>query len=142
MQRLPGLYFGPTKQKGRGVFCATDIPKAALIEICPLILIPESEVDIIHETELHDYYFVWGDRDEQAAIALGYGSLYNHSYKPNAEYIYDLDNICIEVFALKAIKAGTEITFNYHGDPDCKDPLWFDKTGKRIMRLKAGQKPA
>ncbi len=140
MQRLPGLYFGPTNKKGRGVFCASDIPKGALIEICPMILIPESEVDIIHETELHDYYFVWGERDEQAAIALGYGSLYNHSYTPNAEYIYDLENNCIEVFALKKIPAGKEITFNYHGDPGCKDPLWFDKTGKRIQRLKVNQK--
>ena len=40
-------------------------------------------------------------------------------------------------FALKKIKAGEEITINYHGDPDVKDELWFDKTGQRIKRIKA-----
>lgn len=137
MQRLAGLYIARIRNKGRGVFCASDIPKGALIEICPILIIPQDEVDIIHHTELHDYYFVWGDKDEQAAIALGYGSLYNHSYSPNAEYIYDPDNDNIEVHAIKKIPAGKEITFNYHGDPNCKDALWFDKKGKRIRRQKA-----
>ncbi|MBK9107015.1 MAG: SET domain-containing protein-lysine N-methyltransferase [Saprospiraceae bacterium] len=140
MQRLAGLYIANVRNKGRAVFCATDIPKGALIEICPILIIPENEVDIIHHTELHDYYFVWGDNDEQAAIALGYGSLYNHSYSPNSEYIYDPDNDCIEVHAIKNIPAGKEITFNYHGDPNCKDALWFDKKGKRMLRLKAKMK--
>ncbi|MBK8954704.1 MAG: SET domain-containing protein-lysine N-methyltransferase [Saprospiraceae bacterium] len=138
MQRLEGLYIMKIAKKGRAVFCATDIPKGALIEICPIIVIPENEVDMIHETELHDYYFVWGDRDEQAAIALGYGSLYNHSYQPNAEYIFDPENESIDVRAIKDIPAGKEITFNYHGDPKCKDTLWFDKSGKRIKRMKVG----
>ncbi|MBP8725079.1 MAG: SET domain-containing protein-lysine N-methyltransferase [Saprospiraceae bacterium] len=134
MQSLPGLYIASVRNKGRGVFCATDIPAGALIEICPVLIIPQAEVGIIHETELHDYYFLWGDRDEQAAIALGYGSLYNHSYRPNAEYVYDLENDCIEVHALKFIPAGKEITFNYNGDPSCKDELWFDRKGVRIRR--------
>lgn len=104
--------------------------KGTTFEIAPIIEIPESEVDVIHHTELHDYYFVWGEQDEKAAIALGYGSLYNHSYSPNANYIFDLDAQTIEFFALKKIKAGKEITINYHGDPDVKDELWFDKTVK------------
>jgi uncharacterized protein len=137
MQRIPGLYVARVKHKGRAVFCAEDIPKGALIEICPILKIPANEVDIIHETELHDYYFVWGENNEEAALALGYGSLYNHSYKPNAEYIFDFDEEVIEVVAIRDIPAGKEITFNYHGDPECQDELWFDKQGKRIKRLKA-----
>ncbi len=137
IQRIPGLYIRKTKSKGRGVFTTHDIPKGSVIEICPIIHIPEHEVDIIHETDLHDYYFVWGEDDEEGAIALGYGSLYNHSYRPKAEYIYDLGEDVIEIMAIKDIKAGTEITCNYHGDPNCKDELWFDKKGYRIKRLKA-----
>ncbi len=137
MQRIPGLFFAPSKLVGRGVFTAEDIVKGTTFEIAPIIEIPESEVDVIHHTELHDYYFVWGEQDEKAAIALGYGSLYNHSYSPNANYIFDLDAQTIEFFALKKIKAGEEITINYHGDPDVKDELWFDKTGQRIKRIKA-----
>lgn len=137
MQRIQGLYIARTRNKGRGVYCSTFIAKDSLIEICPVLIIPENEVDIIHETDLHDYYFVWGEKDEQAAIALGYGSLYNHSYRPNAEYIYDLYNNCIEVRAIKDIPAGKEITFNYNGEPSCMDELWFDQKGKRTKRLKA-----
>ena len=108
---------------GRGVFTTEPIPAGSLIEICPVIVIPEKEVDVIHHTDLHDYYFVWGENNEQAAIALGYGSLYNHSYDPNAEFILDLNGRAIEVHALRDIRPGEEITFNYHGDPECRDDL-------------------
>lgn len=136
MQRIPGLYIAKTRKKGRGVYCLEDILKDSLIEICPVLVIPAKEVDIIHHTELHDYYFIWGDHDDQAAIALGYGSLYNHSYRPNADYIYDLDHDAIEIHAIRNIPAGREITINYNGDPGCRDALWFDKEGQRIMRHK------
>ncbi len=122
------------------MFCTETLPKGSLIEICPIIFIPANEVDIIHHTELHDYYFVWGENDDCAAIALGYGSLYNHSYKPNAEFILDYDQKTIDFVAIKTIPSGQEITVNYHGDSKCKDPLWFDETGTRIRRIKAGEK--
>jgi uncharacterized protein len=140
MQRIEGLYVAQTENKGRGVFCSVEIQKKSIIEICPIILIPEIEVDTIHETELHDYYFIWGENDEQAAIALGFGSLYNHSYSPNANYIYDFEFNTIEFFAIKKILPGTEITINYHGDPKSNDPLWFDENGKRIERIKYNPK--
>lgn len=122
--------------EGRGVFTAEEIPAGALIEICPVIVISEQEVDVIHHTDLHDYYFVWGEENEMAAIALGYGSLYNHSFSPNAEFVLDLDHRTIEIFALRDIRPGEEITFNYHGDPDCRDELWFAEDGSRIRRIK------
>ncbi len=136
MQRIPSLYFMDSSLSGRGVFTSEPIPGGSLIEICPVIVIPEREVDVIHHTELHDYYFVWGEENEQAAIALGYGSLYNHSFKPCAEFILDLDNRTIEVIALRDINPGEEITLNYHGDPDCRDELWFAEDGSRIRRIK------
>lgn len=136
MQRIPSLYFAPSGQIGRGVFTSAIIPEGSLIEICPVIIIPAHEVDIIHHTELHDYYFIWGEDDDQAAIALGYGSLYNHSYKPNANFTLNLDDLTIEIIAIKDIEAGEEITFNYHGDPDAEDEVWFDETGKRVKRIK------
>ena len=137
MQRVRSIYYAKVRNKGRGVFTAENISKDSIIEICPIIRIPAKEVDVIHKTELHDYYFVWGEDDDEGAVALGYGSLYNHSYRPNAEYIYDLNEKVIEIVAIKDIAAGKEITCNYHGDPNCKDELWFDKKGKRIKRLKA-----
>ena len=135
MQEIHGIFIA-TGIHGRGVFTSETIPKNSPIEICPVIEIPENEVAIIHETELHDYYFIWGENDEKAAIALGYGSLYNHSYKPNADFILDLANNTINFFSIQKIKSGEEITINYHGLPESKDELWFDQNGNRIKRIK------
>jgi SET domain-containing protein len=46
--------------------------------------------------------------------SLGYGSLYNHSYRPNARY--DDEGGQAKVFrTLRDIAAGEEITVNYKG---------------------------
>ncbi|MBK9270192.1 MAG: SET domain-containing protein-lysine N-methyltransferase [Saprospiraceae bacterium] len=136
MQRIPGLFVMHSEISGRGVFTAAKINSGDLIEVCPVIVIPENEVDVIHQTELHDYYFVWGKFDQEAAIALGFGSIYNHSYQPNAEFVYDEENGNIDFYAIEDILPGIEITVNYHGDPNCTDELWFDTTGKRIRRIR------
>lgn len=136
MQRIPGLYYSNSDIQGRGVFTAQNIPEGTLIEICPVIVIPQTEVDTIHQTELHDYYFVWGEHDEMAAIALGYGSLYNHALLPNADFVLDLNQKVIEFTAIKEIAPGDEITINYHGEYGCDDELWFDQSGRRTQRIK------
>ncbi|MBK7811245.1 MAG: SET domain-containing protein-lysine N-methyltransferase [Saprospiraceae bacterium] len=136
MQRIEGLFVMKSEIAGRGVFTAEKIHKGDLIEICPVIIIPRSEVDTIHQTELHDYYFVWGENNQEAAIALGFGSIYNHSYNPNAEFILDLANSNIDFYSIQDIEPGTEITVNYHGDPECLDDLWFDHHGNRVKRIK------
>ena len=137
MQQIPGLYFAPSVTSGRGVYCREDISAGSIIEIGPVIVIPSHEVDIIHHTDLHDYYFVWGHDDDQAAIALGYGSLYNHADFPNASYVLDLAENTIDIRAIKNITAGEEITINYHGEPGTQAELWFDEKGHRIKRIKA-----
>jgi SET domain-containing protein len=71
---------------------------------------------------LGNYVFVW--EDNKFAVALGYGSLYNHSYEPNAKYIRKKDKILFQ--AIKDIKSGEEITINYNGNPKSQDKVWFD----------------
>ncbi|MDQ3140681.1 MAG: SET domain-containing protein [Bacteroidota bacterium] len=137
MQRVPSLFIANAEPKGRGVYTASEIPLGSIIEICPVLEIPKEEVEIIHNTELHDYYFVWGNNDEMLAIALGYGSLYNHEYDPNANFILDLVNKTIEIVAIKDIISGEEITINYHGEPLNNEELWFDQKGQRVKRIKA-----
>jgi hypothetical protein len=70
-----------------------------------------------------DYCFAWGRGT--VALALGYGSLYNHSYKPNARYD-DVWPQTKEFTALRDIAPGEEITVNYNGDPEDRSPVWFD----------------
>ncbi|MFM8476053.1 MAG: SET domain-containing protein-lysine N-methyltransferase [Planctomycetaceae bacterium] len=61
----------------------------------------------------------------RTAIALGFGSLYNHSYSPNARYD-DVGRQIKEYKALRDIQKGEEITINYNGSEDCMDPVDFD----------------
>jgi SET domain-containing protein len=111
--------------RGRGVFARRNIPKGELIERAPVIVIPEKQWPDIEGSVLSDYAFDWGERDEQAVIALGYVSIYNHSYTPNAKLEQMPEELMMEVVALKDIKEGAEITINYNGDPAGRDPLWF-----------------
>jgi SET domain-containing protein len=125
MQRLPFLYVTDSPLGGRGVFTINEIPADSLIEICPAIVLPEWDLSQIHKTHLHDYYFLWGEEQNQGAIALGYGSLYNHSYEPNAKYILDFDRQTIDIYTVRDIEAGEEITVNYNGEPEDSSPVWF-----------------
>ena len=133
MQRIPTLYMAPSGIHGRGVFAGEEIMEGALIEICPVIVLPEAETKIIHGTVLHDYYFLWGDAQKESAIVLGFGSIYNHSYQPNAKYLLDYEQHTVDFYAIKNIGPGEEITINYNGEPHLKTPLWFNMEKKKRM---------
>lgn len=125
MQRIPSLFFTESPLGGRGVFTAAAIPQGALIEICPVVVIPGGQLPLIDQTVIYNYYFLWGEEDEHCAMALGYGSLYNHSFEPNARYDADFEGLTFHFFALRDIEAGEEIVVNYNGDPEDKDAIWF-----------------
>ena len=99
------------REKGRGVFARCAIPAGTVIERVPVIVLPIEDVET---SRLGDYCFFWGRNT--VALALGYGSIYNHSYRPNAEY-RDIPPRTKEFRALRDIRKGEEITVNYNGDP-------------------------
>ena len=73
-------------------------------------------------TRMSDYCFEWGRGT--VAVALGYGSLYNHSYQPNARY--DDESGQAKVFrTIRDIAPGEEIVVNYNGEPKDETPVWF-----------------
>ena len=127
MLQIPGLYTADSELSGRGVFCANEIPPDCLIEICPVIKIPISEITHLEKTTLFNYYFEWGEDNDEGAIALGLGSLYNHSTSPNARYLIDLQKDTIDFYSIKEIQAGEEITVNYLGLPGQKGKVWFQQ---------------
>lgn len=108
------------KGKGLGVFAQKEIPKGTIFERVPVLVMPEEDS---YDAYLADYVFEWGKNT--VAVALGYGSLYNHSYKPNACY-QDAHGKTKEYLALRDIEKGEEITINYNGDPKDKSPMHFD----------------
>lgn len=116
VKRIPG--------KGRGVFATEMISAGTVFERVPVIVMPAE--DILESTDncvLANYVFDWGRGT--MALALGYGSLYNHSYSPNARY--DDKGRQTKIFtALRDIEAGEEITVNYNGHEDDQSPVGFD----------------
>lgn len=108
--------------KGRGVVALSPIAKGEVFESAPVIVVPGEQSGVLRQTALSSYYYEWGD---DAAIALGYGSVYNHSYRPSARFYLNPAELRIEFVALRNIQAGEEITINYNGEPDDLDPLWF-----------------
>lgn len=121
------IYIAPSKipHAGRGVFALHAIHKGEVIEICPVIVVSATDVELLKRTELHNYYFSWGHKKETVAIALGFGSMYNHSYHPTALYKKHYEQHLIEFIALNTIEKDEEITTNYNGDPDDTSKLWM-----------------
>ncbi|WP_263081188.1 SET domain-containing protein [Endozoicomonas sp. Mp262] len=118
------LYVSSCGAKGRGVFSDSKILRDELIERCPVLEIPAEELAKIDDTMLYNYYFSWGRESSAGAIALGLGSIYNHSYTPNAVYIVKPEEQMIEFRSIKKILANEEITINYNGSPNDHSPLW------------------
>jgi SET domain-containing protein len=119
------LYLQTFENKGRGVCSVKAYDMGEIIEICPVVVLDNGDSKHLDNTRLYDYYFLWGEESETAAVALGFGSLYNHSFEPNAHYYMDFEEKTITITALKDIEPKTEITINYNGDPENQDPVWF-----------------
>jgi SET domain-containing protein len=113
-----------TEIKGRGVFAQKDFDPGEIIDVANVIVIPKQQVKLITHTVLCNYYFSW--HGESGAIALGYASLFNHSYHPNALYVKNFAKNIIEIIAYKDIRKNEEITINYNGTVDDLTPIWFD----------------
>ena len=123
---LPFLFIGPTSSMGRGVFTSEDIVAGTVVEVAPVIIMSHEERKLLDQTLLHNYIFEWGDEKDRCCIALGYVSVYNHSYSSNCEYEMDFEQEQISIKTVRNIKAGEELFINYNGDWNNSKQLWFD----------------
>jgi SET domain-containing protein len=134
MQKLPAsnkIYISQSKipKAERGVFARVGIKNGEIIERCPVIIVSRHDTSNLKESILVTYFFYFGKSKERLAIALGFGSIYDHSYEPNATYKIKVKEKLIDFVALKDIKKDEEITVNYNfGNPKDKSPLWFNAT--------------
>lgn len=131
MRLLPSAKIYVSKSKianaGRGVFASQDIDINEVIEVCPILEVPANDVFNLKESILVNYYFSFDEDPDLLAIVLGFGSIYNHSYSPNATYKYLSKDKILEFKSIKDIKKNEEITVNYNsGEPDNQSPLWKD----------------
>lgn len=93
---------------GRGVIATAGIAEGETIEVCPVLEVDEADANGV----LLDYVVEAGDDSGGVVLMLGYGSLYNHSQDPNAEYVHEADD-AYAFIALREIGAGEEITISY-----------------------------
>jgi len=120
------LFIGVSGEKGRGVFTSENIPENTIIEISPVIVMDAAARKLLDQTTLHDYIFEWGENLNQCCMALGYLSLYNHSYQSNCEYQMNYEEEIITIQTVRYVKAGEELFINYNGDWNNKKSVWFD----------------
>jgi SET domain-containing protein len=124
-------------RRGRCVFAAAPLQRGMLIERAPCIRIPRSVYDAqgLQRTPLEHYVFVERATND-LLLALGIGSLFNHSDTPNVDYRVggrpdgdgggggggggEVDPQGLVTFrTCKAVEAGDELCI-YYGDG-----LWF-----------------
>lgn len=129
ISRTADLFVAPSVIHGLGVFAAREIRAGELVECCPALVCPAGEEELLGATALRGLYFTW--RNEAVAVALGFGSLYNHSWRPNARYELKYRARLVRFLAVRTIAEGEEITINYTGHPDGRGELWFDAEDPR-----------
>jgi SET domain-containing protein len=120
--------------KGRGVYAMQSFLKGELVEESPVLLVNTPVSDL--PTELKTVLFNWGrlckNDSKTHALALGYGSLFNHENPANLRYTPDQENQTMRFFAVREIAAGEELTINYNADgggPEWADNNWFKRMG-------------
>jgi SET domain-containing protein len=103
---------------GRGVFAVSHIPAKTLLFSNPLMMVPEDQCP--KGSVLSAYVFFWSvvmeDGLKQNAIALGLGTLLNHSKTPNVIVYFEDDPNRLDFYAERDIEPGEQLTHDYNYD--------------------------
>lgn len=103
-----------------------DFGAGEVIERCPVLILTPKERKYCEKTILNHYIYPWKSM-QGAAMVLGFGSIYNHSFNPNADWKQNFRDKTMVYRAIRPIKKGEEITVNYNGEPDDNSPIdWFE----------------
>lgn len=122
------ITIGDFGARGRGVVALADLTQGELVERSPVLIIPSADRQRCDASIIFTYVFMWEHdtceedlyrHEGRAAIALGYTSLLSHSPKPNCTFVRHIDELYIDVFANRIIRAGEELSIDY------QMTLWF-----------------
>ena len=122
-------YLAPSgTRKGSGVFASRAIAAGEVVEVAPVIHL-KSAFDQL-DPGLQRRVFDWERLASIAgvsALALGYGSMYNHSNPANMSYESVLAGHAIRFTAACDIGVDEELTINYYsGASESVEDLWFE----------------
>jgi len=102
-----------TPQMGNGVFACKNFSAGEIIEICPVISVKAKQNSLVERTDLIYWLFEW-ENDDETAMLIGYGMIYNHSDTPNAAYSLNFTEKTVTFKASQAISSGEEIFIDYN----------------------------
>ena len=116
------------------VFARCAIQKGTVIERVPVLIIPiEHLADGKANPALNKYFYEWSPTS--VAVSLGYGSLYNHSYTPNADYDFgpqfryrDGSGVITNVPPTSQLTIGPDAVIDVSG-------LWINDTGANAENI-------
>jgi len=111
--------------RGRGLFATARIRDDTLLMTAPVLVIPAEQRDALGDTIVAEYVYEWDDAGA-AGLVLGVSSMCNHDPEPNAHLWLVPDEEMAELWSIRPIAAGEEITVSYRASGDVDDPLWFD----------------
>ena len=122
----PNLHIAETGTVlGRGVFAACSFSPGEVVEICPVVLLDLKTQPF--PRQIRRLVYNWSKT--QVALALGYGSLYNHHDQPNLTFKRNTTNQTITFSARRQIQPGAQLTISYDFLGDGKNPReqsWFE----------------
>lgn len=103
---------------GRGVFAVSRIPADTLLCSDPIMLVPEEQCPrgSVLDTIVYFWSAVMEDGLNQNAIALGLGTLMNHSKSPNVIVWFEQNPDRLDFYALRDIEAGEQLFHDYNYD--------------------------
>lgn len=142
--RPPDVYVRKVNDDiGFGVFAARKFLEREVVETAKVLIIEEKKKKL--PDELYTYVFDWGNPPytevPSSALALGYGSLYNHANPANLR-VKSNPSACTLIFvAARDIAIDEELTINYNskgGGPSWFQDLWFRSHGLKIFDKSKG----
>lgn len=113
---------------GRGVFAARAFSPGELVETCPVVLLDLKDQPF--PVQIRRLLYCWSKT--QVALALGCGSLYNHSDRPNLVLHQVPGSMAITFQAAREIKSGEQLTISYDYLGEGENPRersWFEIHG-------------
>ena len=135
----PDVYIKDTgTEKGRGAYAARDFKAGELIEECPVIVLIRPIAQL--PPRIKTMVFNWGNLTKtqaSTALALGFGSMYNHANPASIRYEAVLENESMRYIAVRDIKKDEELTINYNaggGSHVSDKDSWFEARGIALLK--------
>lgn len=129
----PHVYLDQAGMLGRGVFAIRAFIRGEVVELSPVFQLNEEFRDL--PKEFQHRVFNWQKMagiGKKSAIALGYGSMYNHSETPNLIWEADAVLEVIRFTARRNIDPNEQLTIHYEQEKDgsyLQSERWFSKKG-------------